>query len=104
MQNEAAIEVLWNNAASKLAFRTTDERTSKRLDALSPHRPGMAGVVQVRPPATLAPGEAYAVLADGRFERRQLAPFADAAPEQAQTTKKTKRRRQGRTKVRGATR
>ena len=102
-QNEAAIEVLWNNAASKLVFRTTDERTAQRMDALSPHRPGMAGVVRVRPPMTLAPGEAYAVLADGRFERRQLAPFAEPAPEQAQTTKKRKRRRRRRAKTRSAT-
>lgn len=101
VQNEAAIEVLWNNAATKIVFRTTDERTARRMDALSPHRPGMAGVVRVRPPATLAPGEAYAVLADGRFERRQLAPCADAGPERAKTKK---RRRRGRTKARGATR
>ena len=101
VQNEAAIDVLWNNAATKLVFRTTDERTAQRVGALSPHRPGMAGVVRVRPPSTLAPGEAYAVLADGRFERRQLAPFADTAPEQAQTTKGMKRRRRRRAKARG---
>ena len=105
VQNEAAIEVLWNNAASKLVFRTTDDRTAQRMDALSPHRPGMAGVVRVRPPVTLGAGEAYAVLADGRFERRQLAPFVESAPEQVQTTQKTKkRRRRRRAKTRGATR
>ena len=104
VQNEAAIEVLWNNAASKLVFRTTDERTAQRMDALSPHRPGLAGVVRVRPPVTLGAGEAYAVLADGRFERRQLAPFAEPAPEQVQTTQKKKRRRRRRAKTRGATR
>ena len=101
VQNEAAIEVLWNNAASKLVFRTTDERTAQRMDALSPHRPGLAGVVRVRPPVTLGAGEAYAVLADGRFERRQLAPFAEPAPEQVQTKKRRRRRR---AKTRGATR
>ena len=104
VQNEAAIEVLWNNAATKLVFRTTDDRTAQRMDALSPHRPGMAGVVRVRPPVTLGVGEAYAVLADGRFERRQLAPFAEPAPAQAQTTKKRRRRRRRRAKTRGATR
>ena len=96
VQNEAAIEVLWNNAASKLVFRTTDERTAQRMDALSPHRPGMAGVVRVRPPASLAPGEAYAVLADGRFERRQLAPFTESSTERAQRASKRKRRRRRR--------
>ena len=96
VQNEAAIEVLWNNAASKLVFRTTDERTAQRMDALSPHRPGMAGAVRVRPPASLAPGEAYAVLADGRFERRQLAPFTESSTERAQTASKRKRRRRRR--------
>ena len=104
VQNESAIKVLWTNAATKLVFRTTDERTAKRMDGLSPHRPGKAGVVRVRPPATLAPGEAYAVLADGRFERRQLAPFAEFAPEQAQTISKRKRRRHHRARNRGATR
>ena len=104
VQNEAAIEVLWNNAATKLVFRTTDDRTAQRMDALSPHRPGMAGVVRVRPPVTLAVGQAYAVLADGRFERRQLAAFAQSAPEQVQTKKKKKRHRRWRAKIRGATR
>ena len=93
-QNEAAVEVLWNNAASKLVFRTTDEHTAKRMEALSPHRPGMAGVVRVRPPATLAPGEAYAVLADGRFERHQLTAFAEPpAPREASPTRTRRRRR-----------
>ena len=104
VQNEAAIDVLLGNAATKLVFRTTDERTAQRMDALSPHRPGLAGVVRVRPPVTLGAGEAYAVLADGRFERRQLAPFAEPAPEQVQTTQKKKRRRRRRAKTRGATR
>ena len=32
-------------------------------------------VVAVRPPTTLRPGECYASLPDGRFERRQLRQF-----------------------------
>ena len=105
VQNEAAIEVLWNNAASKLVFRTTDERTATLLDALSPHRPGLASVVRVRPPATLAPGEAYAVLADGRFERRQLQPFAESAPQPMRSvSKRTRRRHRRRANPRGAAR
>ena len=75
-QDQSAIDILWNNTASKLVFRSTDPKTATRLAELSPHRPGLAGVVQVRPVSTLGPGECYAVLADGRFERRQLEPFA----------------------------
>ena len=81
-QDQSSIDILWNNTASKLVFRSTDPKTATRLADLSPHRPGLAGVVQVRPVSTLAAGECYAVLADGRFERRQLEPFAlePAAP------------------------
>lgn len=74
-QDESAVEILWNNTASKLVFRTTDPKTANRVDDLCPHRPGLAGVVRVRPVSTLRTGECYAMLADGRFERRQLAPF-----------------------------
>ena len=81
-QDQSAIDILWNNTASKLVFRSTDPKTATRLADLSPHRPGLAGVVQVRPVSTLGAGECYAVLADGRFERRQLEPFVlePAAP------------------------
>ena len=81
-QDQSAIDVLWNNTASKLVFRSTDPKTATRLAELCPHRPGLAGVVEVRPVSTLGAGECYAVLADGRFERRQLEPFAlaPAAP------------------------
>ena len=74
-QDESAVEILWNNTASKLVFRTTDPKTSSRVDDLCPYRPGLAGVVRVRPVSTLRTGECYAALADGRFERRQLEPF-----------------------------
>ena len=81
-QDQSAIDILWNNTASKLVFRSTDPKTARRLAELCPHRPGLAGVVEVRPVSTLRAGECYAVLADGRFERRQLEPFAlePAAP------------------------
>ena len=69
--------MLWNNTGTKLVFRTTDPRTGQRIDDLAPYRPGLAGVTRVRPVSTLATGECYAVLADGRFERRQLLPFTD---------------------------
>ena len=81
-QDQSAIDILWNNTATKLVFRSTDPKTTRRLAELSPHRPGLAGVVEVRPVSTLGVGECYAVLSDGRFERRQLEPFAlePAAP------------------------
>ena len=81
-QDQSAIDILWNHTASKLVFRSTDSKTATHLVALSPRRPGLAGVVEVRPVSTLGAGECNAVLADGRFERRQLAPFAlePAAP------------------------
>ena len=74
-QDEASVEKLWNNTASKIVFRSTDPKTGNRVDDLCPHRPGLAGLVRVRPVSTLRIGECYAALADGRFERRQLRPF-----------------------------
>ena len=75
-RNRSAIDIMWNNTASKLVFRSTDPETAARVDGLSPYRPDLARVVRVRPVSTLGPGECYAVLADGRFVRRQLEPFA----------------------------
>ena len=66
-QNEAALSILWTNTGSKFIFRTTDPTTASRLHELCPTRPGLPPVSKVRPLATLAPGEAYALLADGRF-------------------------------------
>ena len=79
-QDESAVEILWNNTASKIVFRSTDPKTGNRVDDLCPHRPGLAGVVRVRPVSTLRTGECYAALADGRFERRQLSPFDPEGP------------------------
>ena len=41
-------------------------------------QPGRPLVVDVRPPSTLAPGQCFAALPDGRFQRRQLAPCLPA--------------------------
>ena len=79
-QDESAVEILWNNTASKLVFRSTDPKTASRIDNLCPYRPGLAGLVRVRPVSTLRIGECYAALADGRFERRQLEPFDPERP------------------------
>ena len=97
VQDRAAVEILWTSCANKIFFRSTDPKTAARLDDLSPYRPGLAGVTRVRPPSTLAPGECYAAMADGRFERRQLAPFVEAAPEQAPSPRKRRRRARGAT-------
>ena len=79
-QDESAVEIIWNNTASKFVFRSTDPKTSDRVADLCPYRPGLAGVVRVRPVSSLGTGECYAVLADSRFERRQLAPFQFEGP------------------------
>ena len=73
--NRAAVSILWNNTATKLVFRSTDPHTAERINELCPYRPGLAGVTHVRPVSTLAPGECHAVLADSRFERRQLEAY-----------------------------
>lgn len=77
--NEAALAVLLNNTGTKLFFRSTDGRTQEHVETLCPHPQSGHKVTDVRPPMTLKPGECYAVLVDGRFERRQLEPYvADA--------------------------
>ena len=82
-QNGAAVDILCTNTATKIAFRSTDPEVANRVSELSPHRPGLPGVVRVRPVSTLAPGECYASLADGRFERRQLGYFRAEEPDEA---------------------
>ena len=99
-RDRSAVSVLWNNTGSKLFFRSTDPQTAHRVDELSPHRPGLTDVTRVRPLSTLAPGECYAALADGRFERQQLEPFTEpvairAAPERAPRRKTGTRRTRG---------
>ena len=71
-QHRSAASTLWTNTATKMVFRTSDPRTASRLEDLCPYRPGLAPIIQVRPPSTLASGECYAALPDGRFERRKL--------------------------------
>ena len=77
--NSAALAVLLNNTGTKLFFRSTDYSTQTHVGTLCPHPRSGHKVTDVRPPMTLKPGECYAVLVDGRFERRQLEPYvADA--------------------------
>lgn len=76
-RNDAAVSMLWNNAGTKMVFRTTDRETLHRLEGLCPAHPGgLPSLVRARPPASLAVGECYAALADGRLERERLDPFS----------------------------
>ena len=83
VSDRTAASILWDNAGTKFFFRSTDPRTASRVEDLCPYRPGLSPVTQVRPLSTLAPGECYAVLADGRFERRQLEPVLPRAVKRA---------------------
>ena len=91
-RDSAAVSVLWNNTGSKLFFRSTDPVTVGRVADLSPYRPGLTSVTRVRPLSTLAPGECYAALADGRFERRQLDPLAPPVAPGRPVPERTSRR------------
>ena len=70
---DTAIRILMTNTATKLVFRSTEERVRHLVDGLCPGN-GPQRVTAMRPPSTLRPGECYASLPDGRFERRQLKP------------------------------
>ena len=83
-QNAAAVEIVWSNTGSKIVFRSTDPEVTHRLSDLSPSRPGLPGVVRVRPVSTLGPGECYASVADGRFERRQLGQYRAEEPDETE--------------------
>ena len=88
-QDRAAVSIMWNNTGSKLFFRSTDPQTARRVDELCPTYPGLTRVTYVRPLSALRPGECYAVLSDGRFERRQLEPVLAAEPERSAATKRS---------------
>ena len=73
--NRAAVSIMLNNTGNKLFFRSTDRALFERVDQLCPGGGSMGKLTCVRPLSTLRPGECYASLSDGRFERRQLLPF-----------------------------
>ena len=79
-QDRAAVGMMWTNTATKLIFRTTDLATAERVDELCPRRPGLSAVTRVRPLSGLPTGACYALLADGRVDRRQLEPFSPEPP------------------------
>ena len=70
-----AVEMLLANTATKLFFRSTNGMAQRHVRDLCPLTPGRPSVADVRPPSTLRLGECYAVLADGRMERRRLGQF-----------------------------
>ena len=71
---DTAIRLLLTNTATKLAFRSTEGGVRDLLDGICPGE-GPHRVTAIRPPSGLRPGECYASLPDGRFERRQLRQF-----------------------------
>ena len=80
---QAALEIILANTPSKFFFRSTDDHTLNWLRSQLPP-PGNGGphIVDVRRPAQLRPGEAYYLLADGRWGRGQ-ADLQGLAPVQA---------------------
>ena len=71
---DTAIRIILTNTATKLVFRSSEHGVRYLLDGICPGS-GPHRVTAIRPPSTLRPGECYASLPDGRFERRQLKPF-----------------------------
>ena len=67
-----SVDVLLTNTATKLFFRTSERDSLSLIDSLSPLASNGMSLSRTRPPGAMAPGECYAALADGRFERRQL--------------------------------
>ena len=74
-ESDSATALLIANTATKLTFRSTEAGAQELVERLCPDRAARIPVVKIRPPVTLRPGECYAALADGRFERRRLAPY-----------------------------
>lgn len=77
---EHAVRMLLANTGTKLLFRSTDGPSQEYVRDCCPLTPGRPSVVDVRPLSSLRPGECYAVLADGRLERRRLVPYSAAEP------------------------
>ncbi len=73
---DQAVDILLTNTANKFLFRTSEPASLHLLDSLAPLVEGNR-LTSVRPPAALSPGECYAAVGDGRFERRQLDMLAD---------------------------
>ena len=72
-RSNSAISVILNNTAGKIFMRNTDPSTMGAMRNLLPAAPlGSPHVTEVRPATTLKPGEAYYLLADGKWGRKQI--------------------------------
>ena len=80
-RGDHAIDILMTNTANKLFFRTSEHASLRVLDSIAPHV-GDARLTAVRPPSAMRPGECYAALGDGRFERRQLGMLPEGPREE----------------------
>ena len=74
VQDRSALSIMLANTASKLFLYSSELPTANFVDDLCPLVPGFTPLTHIRPLSSLAVGECYAALADGRFERRQLEP------------------------------
>ena len=74
-KRNSAIDIICNNTATKLFFRSTDEETVRRVRTVSPLVSGGHSVIDIRPLSNLKAGECYASFPDGRFERVQIEEY-----------------------------
>ena len=74
-KRNSAIDIICNNTATKMFFRSTDEETVRRVRTVSPLVSGGHSVIDIRPLSTLKAGECYASFPDGRFERVQIEEY-----------------------------
>ena len=74
-KRNSAIDIIYNNTATKMFFRSTDEETVRRVRTVSPIMSDGNSVIDIRPLSTLKAGECYASFPDGRFERVQIEEY-----------------------------
>ena len=67
-------QTLLSAFGTTIFLRSTDPLTRDLLRALSPRRPDLPAVVDVRPLSSLAPNECYASFGDLRFVRARIVP------------------------------
>ena len=88
-KRNSAIDIICNNTATKMFFRSTDEETVRRVRTVSPLMSGGHSVIDIRPLSTLKAGECYASFPDGRFERVQIDEYAAGGPERQSAPRDT---------------
>ena len=75
---EQLLSHVWSASGSKVLLRCTDAGTQESARSLAPRRTGLPDLLDLRPLSGLGPDESYVSGLDGRFERRQLVPWAPA--------------------------